>query len=518
MDVRETVGRGLQAGPHDVQRRGVQRHAGNGRPGGVVPARAALARPEGQHREAVAVRRHPAQVPLDPLLVGQAQRVVHPSVDVPAVAQSAAHQDPAAVRPVTPQPFGDRELRGRPHDPHGTGSAHHQGDTVLVHATAADVVAGAVADGRIPGCPGQDGPAGGEFVLQAPYRFVHIAYGCQLVPFNRQRGQRLVVPVASVRVEQPGAGSHGHAAGRRAEPFQEEVLADGHPAFHPGERIGIAPGEPEDLGRQIGRVEHTARAHVRRTDVEAFHQFGDDRPRPRVGPADQRGHGAVSLHAHDVVPERGHGHAGDRGGSTCGMSARSRSVPGASGCAMSARRRATPVVPIPGAEVVEHRTHHRHHTVRVDMDTAVRRGRHVVGFLKDGGCDPGRPVEEDRPHGRRADVDGQNAGRLNRVAGRLYRVAGHGRCLTSGSMVIPRPGAVRNGQDHRTRSGERETAAGGIISSGGSCYKPKATGQERIDRRASDAFFTDPRFQHMLKARMKYTGRGATAKDAFQTE
>ena len=237
-----------------------------------------------------------------------------------------------------------------------------------------------------------------------------------MVPFHRQHGQRLVVPVAPMGVEQPGAGCHGYAAGRRAEPLEEEVFTDGHPPFHPGERVGIVSGEPAYLGGQIGRVEHAPGALVGGGGVETLSQFCDNRPRPRVGPADQRGHGAVSLHAHDVVPERGHGHAVDR----------SMTVPGMTGPGMAAR-----CLSAPGAEVVEHRSHLRHQAVRVDVDTAVRRGIHVVGFLKGGRCDPGRPVEEDRPYGRRADVDGQHAGRLSRVGERLITDAGHGRGLTS---------------------------------------------------------------------------------------
>ena len=92
------------------------------------------------------------QLALDRVVaVGQTQRSFHPREDLAAVRKRAAEHEPLPVHPVTEQAVGNFDPVGFDHSPHRAAGADHQREAVLRGASAAHVVAGAVAQSGKPG-------------------------------------------------------------------------------------------------------------------------------------------------------------------------------------------------------------------------------------------------------------------------------------------------------------------------------------------------------------------------------
>src|SRR3954467_38340 len=92
------------------------------------------------------------QLPLNlTVIIRQTQRALHPCEDSAAVRERASEYEPLPVQAIAEEPVGNVDHVCLDYGPHRAARSHHQGEAIARDAPAAEVVAGAIAQRRIPG-------------------------------------------------------------------------------------------------------------------------------------------------------------------------------------------------------------------------------------------------------------------------------------------------------------------------------------------------------------------------------
>jgi hypothetical protein len=112
---------GLEAGAQDRDWRGTEPQTDDGTASVVGPTRVALATPQRQHGEPMAVRLELADFGLGTLQVRKLQRRTQPVEQAATVVEGAAHGQALLVDAVAPQAAGNKKIgRWRPNRALGT--------------------------------------------------------------------------------------------------------------------------------------------------------------------------------------------------------------------------------------------------------------------------------------------------------------------------------------------------------------------------------------------------------------
>ena len=165
-----------------AQRDGFERRAqnieglGGGREAGDrsaqigAPVGSAFAREKRQHRQAVGSGTGGFQASLD--VFGKRQVALHPGVDVAAVGERAAGDESSPVDAIAPEARRNLRVRSIRNQAHGSGGAHHQRGAIRRDASAAEVIAGSVAQRGKPAGLGERGPQGAIFGQQLVFGLI----------------------------------------------------------------------------------------------------------------------------------------------------------------------------------------------------------------------------------------------------------------------------------------------------------------------------------------------------------
>src|SRR5205823_12019356 len=92
---------------------------------------------------------------------------------------------------------------------HGAAGSYHQGEAIGSLAAAADIVAGAVTQRRIPWRAGESVPLGLVLAAQVLQRLIHLSRRSELALIDRQCAQNDGVVIVLILVPQARSRDHG---------------------------------------------------------------------------------------------------------------------------------------------------------------------------------------------------------------------------------------------------------------------------------------------------------------------